>query len=320
MAVRVGFIGCGGMANAHFRSLSGMENVERAAFCDVNPERAKQATEQYGGAPYSDFRQMLDTEKPDAVYIVVPPGFHDDIEVEVANRGIPFFIEKPIALTNETTARVQDAIDRNNVITSVGYHWRYQGGTDRAREILEDITIGMVLGYWMGGLPGVSWWRRMEQSGGQFVEQTTHILDLARYLVGDVKRVYAAADLRCMQDVENINVPDVGTATLEFENGVVGTMNNTCMLGSGGGPVALHIVARDLWMEVRSKVKIRDRQGEREEGEEVNATVREDSAFIHAVETGDRSGIRSDYADGAKTLALSLAINQSFQTHQPVDL
>ena len=320
MAVRVGFIGCGGMANAHFRSLSGMENVERAAFCDVNLDRAKQATEQYGGNAHSDFREMLDKEKPDAVYIVVPPGFHDDIEVEVANRGIPFFIEKPVALTNETTTRVQEAIDRNGVTTAVGYHWRYQGGTDRAKEILKDKTVGMVLGYWMGSLPGVAWWRRMDQSGGQFVEQTTHILDLARYLVGDVKRVYAAAGLRCMTDVDNIDVPDVGTATLEFENGAVGTMNNTCMLGAGGGPVSLHIVARDLWMEVGGKVKVRDRGGERVEGEDVNATAREDAAFIKAVETGDRTDIRSDYADGAKTLALSLAINHSFQTRQPVDL
>jgi predicted dehydrogenase len=320
MAVRVGFIGCGGMANAHFRSLSGMDNVERAAFCDVNLDRAKQATEKFGGKPYSDHRTMLDAEKPDAVYIVVPPGYHDGIEAEVAGRGIPFFIEKPVALSNETTARVQSAIDARNLITSVGYHWRYQGGTDRAKEILKDKTIGMALGYWMGGLPGVPWWRRMDGSGGQFVEQTTHILDLARYLVGDVKRVYAAAALRGMADVEGIDVPDVGTATLEFEGGAVGAMSNTCMLGTGGGPVGLHLVARDLWLEVGGKVKVRDKDGERVEGEDVNPTAREDAAFITAVETGDRSGIRSDYADGAKTLALSLAINESFQTRRPVDL
>jgi predicted dehydrogenase len=319
MAVRVGFIGCGGMANAHFRSLSGLDNVERVAFCDVNLDRAKQSVEQYGGKPYSDHIEMLETEKPDALYIVVPPGFHDNIEIDVANRKIPFFIEKPIALSNETTAKVIEAVNANNVITSVGYHWRYQAGTDRAKEVLKDKTIGMCLGYWMGGLPGVGWWRRMEQSGGQFVEQTTHIIDLARYLVGDVKRVYAAAALRAMDDVENINVPDVGTTTLEFESGAVGTISNTCMLGQGG-PVSLHIVARDLWLEVGGKLKIRDKDGERVEGDDINPTVREDKAFIKAVETGDRSDIRSDYADGAKTLALSLAINESFQTRKPVDL
>jgi len=56
------------------------------------------------------------------------------------------------------------------------------------------------------------------------------------------------------------------------------------------------------------------------QGDDINPTVREDKAFIKAVETGDRSDIRSDYADGAKTLALSLAINESFQTRKPVDL
>ena len=308
------------MANGHFKSLRQLENVEHAAFCDVNLERAQNAANEYGGKAYSNYTEMLDAEKPDAVYIVVPPGFHNDIEVDVANRKIPFFIEKPVALSNETTARVLDAVRANDVITSVGYHWRYQGGTDRAKEILQDRTVGMALGYWMGGLPGVSWWRRMDQSGGQFVEQTTHIIDLARYLVGDVRRVYAAAALRDMRDIENMDVPDVGTATLEFVNGAVGTINNTCMLGAGGGPVSLHIVARDLWMEVGGKVKVHDREGSRVEGEEVNPTVREDRAFIRAVETGDRSEIRSNYADGAKTLAVSLAINESFQNRRPVDL
>ena len=110
MAVRVGFIGCGGMANAHFNSLSQLDNVERVAFCDVNLDRAKQATEKFGGKAYSDHRTMLDAEKPDAVYIVVPPGFHDDIEVDVANRKIPFFIEKPVEyISLSTTSRAPRA-------------------------------------------------------------------------------------------------------------------------------------------------------------------------------------------------------------------
>ena len=58
---------------------------------------------------------------------------------------------------------------------------------------MQDQTIGMALGRWMGGMPGVAWWRRQEGSGGQFVEQTTHIVDLLRYCAGEVTEVYAAA-------------------------------------------------------------------------------------------------------------------------------
>lgn len=319
MAVKVGFIGCGGMAHGHFRTLSQMANVQRVAFCDVNEERARQSATEFGGAAYTDFRKMLDAEKPDAVYIVVPPGFHDDIEVEVANRKVHFFIEKPVALSNDTTARVNKAIQANNVTTAVGYHWRYQGSTDRARELLQGKDVGMVLGYWMGGLPGVPWWRRLDQSGGQLVEQTTHIFDLARYVVGDVKRVYAAAALRSMQDVENINVPDVGTATLEFENGAVGTVSNACLLNQGW-TVALHVVARNLVLELGGSLTIREPGRTVTENFNINPTRREDDAFIKAVETGDRSDIRSDYADGAKSLALSLAVLESYQHHRPVEL
>ena len=81
------------------------------------------------------------------------------------------------------------------------------------------------MGYWMGGFPGVLWWRRMEQSGGQMVEQTTHIFDLARYLCGEVQEVYAVYANRGQKQIPEYNIYDVGTATLRFASGVVGTID-----------------------------------------------------------------------------------------------
>jgi myo-inositol 2-dehydrogenase / D-chiro-inositol 1-dehydrogenase len=73
----------------------------------------------------------------------------------------------------------------------------------------------------------------MEQSGGQFVEQTTHIFDLARYLAGDVAEVYANAAVRLLGEVESFNVTDVGAANLKFAGGAIGTIHNTCLLKMG---------------------------------------------------------------------------------------
>src|SRR5262249_39514136 len=179
----------------------------------------------FDGRAYNDFRPMLDREELEAVYVVVPPHAHTGAEILAAQKGCALFVEKPIANSLETAQEIAAAIDQAGIVNSVGYHMRYQESTDRAREALQDKTIGMLIGYWMGGMPGVAWWRRLEESGGQFVEQTTHIFDLARYLAGDVTEVYANATVRALQDVERFNVTDVGAANLKFKSGAIGTIH-----------------------------------------------------------------------------------------------
>lgn len=320
MPLHIGFIGTGGIAGTHLKVLSQMaEEVRLVAFCDTDSSRAEAAAQTYGGKAYTDYEQMLDGEKLDAVYICVPPHAHVGQEEMLAARGIPFFVEKPIANNLEKARAIADAIDRAHLITSVGYHFRYMTYTDLARERLEGQTIGMALGYWMGGMPGVYWWRRKEMSGGQMVEQTTHIVDLARYLCGEIDEVYAAMSTRALGHVENFDVSDVGTMTVKFEGGAVGTISNTCLLKGFGYTVGLHVVTPHFIVEVDSG-QFRAIQAGREEivrgGN--NPYLEEDQAFVRAIQTGDPSHIRSPYADAVKTLAVTLAANRSAETGEPV--
>ena len=71
--VKVGFVGTGGIANGHLRSLAEMENVCIAALCDIDESRANTAVEAYGGQAYTDYRKMFDAEDLDAVYFCLPP-------------------------------------------------------------------------------------------------------------------------------------------------------------------------------------------------------------------------------------------------------
>src|SRR5689334_7245333 len=125
MPVRTGFIGAGGIAGAHMKALSQIDDVQLAAFCDVDAARAETAARSHNGTAYADHVQMLDAEKLDAVYVCVPPHAHAGQEQELAARGIPFFVEKPIANTLATAQEIEEAVQRANVITAVGYHWRY---------------------------------------------------------------------------------------------------------------------------------------------------------------------------------------------------
>jgi len=73
----------------------------------------------------------------------------------------------------------------------------------------------------------------MQESGGQMVEQTTHILDLARYLVGDVTQVFGLAGHTPRDAFPDLDVPTVSTASLRFASGAIGNIGSTCLLNWG---------------------------------------------------------------------------------------
>lgn len=321
MTVRVGFVGCGGMAGGHVNNWASMkekgEAVELAAFCDVVRTRAEAQAKRFGARAYDDFRPMLDKEDLQAVYVVVPPHAHVGAEIQAALKGCAVFVEKPVANTLETAHEIERAIAKAGVVNSVGYHFRYQDSTDHARTALQGKTIGMVMGYWMGGMPGVPWWRRLEQSGGQFVEQTTHIFDLARYLAGDVDEVYANATIRALREVENFNVTDVGAANLKFTSGAIGTIHNTCLLKMGY-TTGLTVLTPDLIVELLGGCKLIEPDKRTEFSNRRDPYKTEDQVFLNAIRTGDTAAIRSSYADAVKSLAVSLAVNDSYQSGKPV--
>jgi myo-inositol 2-dehydrogenase / D-chiro-inositol 1-dehydrogenase len=311
MAIRLGFIGTGGIAQGHMQRLTGMEGVEAAGHFDVMKDRAEAAAAKFGGKAYSSVQAMVDGAKLDGAVVCTPPYAHGEaVEGPVCEAGLPFLIEKPIAVDVKTARLVEGWVKAKNLATVVAYKYRWDDHVNRAREMLADKTIGLVHGDFWGGLPGVPWWRVMAESGGQFVEQTTHIVDLARYLAGDVETVQAFYALRGLQDVENLDVPDVGTVNLTFASGAVGNISNTCML-QGFGTSGIRVMAKAFTLEVRGNMlSWAGADGSDSLQQTKDGYAGEDAAFIAAVK-GDRSLVNSDYSDGLKTLAVTVAANVS---------
>jgi myo-inositol 2-dehydrogenase / D-chiro-inositol 1-dehydrogenase len=315
---RIGFIGVGGIAQEHLKNLRQVEGAQVGAVCDVNQEQAARIAGEWGARPYADFRAMLDGERLDALYICVPPFAHQGQELLATERGIPFLVEKPIDTGTDYAQRVATAVAERGLVTAVGYHWRYFASVGRARQIIGDRPIGMALGYWMDKMPPPLWWRQKHLSGGQFVEQTTHVVDLARYLVGEITEVYAQMATRVLGAVDHFTVPDVGTVTVRFAGGAVGTFSNACI--GAPGPIALHLLLQDLTLEIGGHLTVRRPDGVEEFRDAPNAYLAEDEAFLHAVRSGDASRIRSPYADALQTQRVTAAANRSAETGQPVRL
>jgi predicted dehydrogenase len=318
MSVRLGFIGTGGMAGGHMKNLQNFDDIAFTAMCDVSEERAKQRAEEYGGNVYTDFRDMFDKDELDAVYICTPPFAHGEQERIACEKNIPMYIEKPIAVELEQAIIINEYVQHSGVITSVGYQRRYGGDAQYAKSVLEKTPqILGALGYWMGGLPGAPWWRVRAQSGGQHVEQTTHIFDMARYLIGsDARTVHGVATRGGMADIPNYDIDDLSMVNIEFENGAIANIVSSCAMESWKR-VHIEVFCRELVVTVPGP-KI-NRNGEDEPVPEVKGRDR-DRVFIDAVKTGDSSKILSPYGDALKTFRIMMAASKSFETGKAVDL
>ena len=314
MAIKAGFVGAGGRARGHMKTLADIDDVEFAAICDVNEATAQEAADQFGGRVYSDYKAMLDEEQLDVMYVVVPTFAHFDAETMAAERGVHLFLEKPVAPSMAKANEILEATKKVDVITCVGYQLRYFGAVQQARAFVQNRTVGMVVSHRWGGLPGTPWWRVMAQSGGQLVEQTTHQVDMIRYVAGEITEVQAYYALRTLNDVENLDIPDNYAVTFKMENGAIGSLSSSCALREGGGSSGIDFVLDDARLNLTGANVSLSPEGDLGDEPETQDI---DQVFIEAVRTGDRSGILSDLEDGIRSLDVTLAANRSAETGQP---
>ncbi len=312
--VRIGVIGCGGIANWHFGHFEKMEEAKVAAVCDLIEERVQKAAERFSAVPYEDYREMLEKEQLDAVYICVPPYCHDGIELAAIEKGCHLFVEKPVSLDLPYAEKVRDALEAKGLISAVGFQVRYTDFLPRVKAWLEMQEIGMFSHHRIAGMPWVWWWRRRELSGGQIVEQTIHDFDLLRYLFGEVAAVQAMGVRGFMTDIEDYDTEDGSCTTLQFESGLIGTVLTGCYV-SHGGMHGLNVFAKEGRLEMgfgRYKIMQRNMTIEGKASNDIGQD--EDDTFIEAVLTGDASEVRSPYADAVKSLEVVLAANQSIDS------
>ncbi|KPJ64776.1 hypothetical protein AMK68_00565 [candidate division KD3-62 bacterium DG_56] len=325
---KVAFVGSGGMAESHSQALARMKDVQIVGYCDVNLRLARAKAAQHGGAAFRDPAEMFDTVEPDAVFFCLPPFAHG-AELEAVKRGIPFFIEKPIGMDLELSRRIARAVARKKLITSVGYMNRYHRSVQTVRQVLADDPPVMMTGGWLGPTPrahqgaGIwSWWIIKRKSGGQFLEQVTHTVDLARFLCGDATEVHAFAAKGFNTDAPaGYTIEDASVVNIKFETGAIANLWASCAVNVGGG-VSLnvygHRTAAFFTGWEHSVRLLRAGQDTVEIAGEPDVFYIEDQAFIRAVRNRSEKPIQATYADGLKTVAISVAANESMKTGKPV--
>lgn len=307
--VRAAILGAGSWANrTHIPNLLKLDDVEIVAACDADAPAAEETARTFGIArTYTDGRAMLRGEEIDVLFSCVPAYARTDVEVAAAEGGVHLFSEKPQATTMAVARRIDDAVRRGGVLSTVGFRERYRPLFQEAKRLLAGREVVHARFLSPGGLPalrsevsGDSWHHQMDKAGGRAFDWGVHAVDYIRFVTGlDVAAAQAfyhhppeyVTPLSCSF---NLRLTNGATATLSFMTG--SSQEPWFTFYFAGGHLAVHRYER-LTLNGDTVYEAQD----------FDPWLEQDRAFIEAVRSGDGSALLNDYHDGLFTLAPVLA-------------
>jgi len=212
---RLGIIGAGNLSSRRiYPCLHTIDDLVLAAVCDLDEAKARRNAQKFGAERvFTDHRRMLAEASLDAVVVCVDPRAHEALAIEVLEAGLPVYTEKPPAVTAAGAHRVHEASQRSGLLCVTAFKKRYAPAYVKAREIVESDAFGaphlLSIDYASGPYRNApdnprTWF---------LLDFGLHIIDLTRFLFGEVAEVFAWERERTAYAV-----------SLRFTSGAVGTL------------------------------------------------------------------------------------------------
>jgi len=222
--VRVGIVGCGRMGGERAARAAGL-GAEIQGCADSDVERARALASKAGAKIAVADPAMLPWDQLDAVFVCTPPSVRRDVVQLALQARVATMVEKPIGLRAEDGEELAEAVARAGIINAVGYMNRYRESVRLAKSLAERHEVVAVMCHWACKPYSVPWWGLADQSGGAINEQATHVVDLCRFVAGEVTEVKAlSSGARDATDGATTRI----AAALLFKSGAVGTLAYTC--------------------------------------------------------------------------------------------
>lgn len=236
MSLKYAIIGCGRISPNHLAAA--LENgLEIVALCDVLESQMDASIESFkltqATKKYTDYKEMLASEKIDLIGICTESGKHGKIALDCLEAGVNLIIEKPIALSLEEADLIIEKAKEKNLKVSACHQNRFNKSVQKIREAVEAKRFGKM----MHGTAHIRWnrgeeyytqapWRgTWEQDGGALMNQCIHNIDLLRWMMGDdIVEVVGMTDNLIHGFIE---AEDLGLALVKFSNGSYGIIEGT---------------------------------------------------------------------------------------------
>jgi myo-inositol 2-dehydrogenase / D-chiro-inositol 1-dehydrogenase len=316
--MRVGVIGAGWIAEQHVATLRRLDDVELAAVCDLDEARARELAPEVPA--YTGWRELIELEQPEAVFVCTPPLLHREMAVEALGRRIHVYLEKPIARGLEDARAIVDAATRSEAVCAVGYQWRGVEVLDDLREALDGQELGLMIGIGTGPTKSRPWFLSRSEGGGNLLERASHSIDLMRAIGGEAAAVQVAASTIPLAQSrgERGDIEDAAAILLRFENGAVGSTSIAWTADGLPGRYSVDVLGSDSSLRLDLDPEFTLRGSSR--GREVDAATKQHpiersvQRFVEAARDGDRSRVFCTPDDAAGTLAVVIACEEALQT------
>lgn len=212
--LQVALVGAGTISHCHMQAYRKLPGVRVAAVCDINGERAKQFSQQYGIPNwYTNRRAMLEAECLDAVSAVTWNNAHGPVSIDALNAGVHVLCEKPLALNAAEALEMQKAAEKSGRLLMPGFCTRYEEGAKLLKKMADGGELGTVYHVKATflrrcGNPGGWFADETRSGGGPVIDLGVHVLDLARYFTGMPRAVTVSASVnRFIGSRPDVNVP-----------------------------------------------------------------------------------------------------------------
>lgn len=261
--VRIGIVGSGFMAKAHtmaYNNVTGLywpelPPVGKVRMAGLTAALAREGAERWGWADHTDdWRRVTQADDVDLVDVVTPNDAHAEIAIDAARHGKSVLCEKPLAHDLATAREMYEAIAAAGVVNQVAFVYRAWPAMQLARRLIRSGALGRIVHFdgWFhqdyaldASLPAVWRMQRARAGAGSVGDVGSHVVDLARCLVGEISRVFArsrtfirerpaavetgeaafhAVDATVEQRMARVDVDDATDVLCEFENGATGAI------------------------------------------------------------------------------------------------
>ena len=226
--IRIAIVGTGRVAQAHLEAIRDSKvDVELAAVCDVDGDKAQMAADAYGAERiYQDYRQLAEDSQVDAVIVCLPNYLHHAAVLALAQAGKNILVEKPMSMNLREADQMIRAAKRNRVTLMVGQSRRFSQAIGLVRERLHE--IGDVFRIDISFLvlfpaPQTDWWSDARKAGPLVIPlQGSHSLDTVVWLLDKIpSTVYAHTKLHNPR----FGTADEANVVLGFDSGEIASVH-----------------------------------------------------------------------------------------------
>jgi inositol 2-dehydrogenase len=226
----VGVVGLGRLGSAYAKYLTGqIKGASLAAVSDIDAATAKSLGAELGvDKTFSNYHDLIQDKRVDAVVIVSPTSTHKDIVFAAADAGKPVFCEKPLSISLDTAHAMLQKVRDTGIFFHMGFMRRFDDAYLAAKHKIDDGTIGTPIVFKSSSRdpyrPSLQF-LDPAHSGGLFMDCGIHDLDLARWYMGDIESVYSIGGVLAYPEMEGIGDVDNCMTSVRFKSGCIGTID-----------------------------------------------------------------------------------------------